>query len=101
MRHPSPTELALLAGNDLNFWARWRMERHVSACSDCANEVRALRAARDQVRRVAGELPENLNWNQLAQEMTANIRVGLEAGEAIARFDKPALTGRRHLGWNA
>jgi hypothetical protein len=47
-------------------------------------------------------LPENLNWNQLAEEMTANVRVGLAAGEAIARFDKPSLASRRrHLGWNA
>jgi hypothetical protein len=51
---------------------------------------------------VTAELPENLNWNQLAGEMTANIRVGLAAGEAIARFDRPSLTGRpRHMGWNA
>ena len=47
-------------------------------------------------------LPENLNWGQLSEEMTANIRLGLAAGEAIARFDKPALGGgSRHLGWNA
>jgi len=51
---------------------------------------------------VAAELPENLNWNQLADEMAANVRVGLAAGEAIARFDKPEFAGRsRHLGWNA
>lgn len=101
MRHPNPAQLALFAGGDLHLWDRWRFERHVGGCSDCAREVQALRTARDQVRGVAAELPENLNWNQLAQEMTANIRVGLEAGEAIARFDRPALTGRRRLGWNA
>jgi hypothetical protein len=50
---------------------------------------------------VTAELPENLNWNQLAEEMSANVRVGLAAGEAIARFDKPALSGRPRLGWNA
>jgi anti-sigma factor RsiW len=101
MRHPNPSQLALLAGGDLKFWDRWRFDRHVAACPACSKEIQALRIARDQVRGVAAELPENLNWNQLAQEMTANIRVGLEAGEAIARFDKPALTGRRRLGWNA
>jgi hypothetical protein len=46
------------------------------------------------------ELPNGLNWNRLAQEMTGNIRVGLAAGEAIALFDKPAPAGHR-LGWNA
>jgi hypothetical protein len=63
--------------------------------------VQALRAAREQVREVTAELPENLNWNQLAEEMTANVRVGLAAGEAIARFDRPSLAGRPRLGWNA
>jgi hypothetical protein len=102
MSHPNQVQLALLAGGDLAFWDRWRVNRHVSNCSACANEAQALRAARGQVREVTAALPENLNWSPLAEEMTANIRVGLAAGEAIARFDRPALRGRsRHLGWNA
>jgi hypothetical protein len=101
-KHPNQIQLALLAGGDLGLLDRWRAGRHVSGCESCANEVQSLRAAREQVREVTAELPENLNWNQLAEEMTANVRVGLAAGEAIARFDKPSLTGRpRHLGWNA
>jgi hypothetical protein len=102
MKHPNQVQLALAAGGDLGFWDRWRVGRHVSGCSVCANEVEALRAGKQQVREVTAVLPDNLNWNQLAQEMTANIRVGLAAGEAIAKFDKPALIARsRHLGWNA
>jgi hypothetical protein len=102
MSHPNQVQLAQLAGGDLAFWDRWRVNRHVSTCSACANELQALRVARDQVREVTAALPENLNWSPLAEEMTANIRVGLAAGEAIARFDRPALRGRsRHLGWNA
>jgi hypothetical protein len=46
------------------------------------------------------ELPNALNWNRLADEMTGNIRVGLAAGEAIALFDKPLRTKHR-LGWHA
>jgi hypothetical protein len=102
MSHPNQVQLALLAGGDLAFWDRWRVGRHVSGCSACANEVQALQVAKDEVREVAAALPESLNWNHLAEEMSANIRVGLAAGEAIARFDRPALRGRsRHLGWNA
>jgi hypothetical protein len=102
MKHPNQVQLALLAGGDLGPVDRWRIGRHVSSCARCANEVQGLLAAREQVREVTAELPENLNWNQLAGEMSANIRVGLAAGEAIARFDKPSLTGRpRHLGWSA
>jgi hypothetical protein len=102
MEHPNQVQLALMAGNDLGPWDRWRVRRHVSGCASCSSEVQALRAASEQVREVTAELPENLNWNQLAEEMAANVRVGLAAGEAIARFDKPSLTGRPHrLGWNA
>src|SRR5579872_6820241 len=102
MKHPNEVQLALMAGNDLSPWDRWRVRRHVSVCASCAREVQALRTASEQVRAVTAELPENLNWNQLAGEMAANVRVGLAAGEAIARFDRPSLTGRpRRLGWNA
>jgi hypothetical protein len=52
-------------------------------------------------------LPNVLNWNRLAEdrivdEMTGNIRVGLAAGEAIARFDRPlhAASGLRRLRVN-
>lgn len=102
MKHPNPVQLALMAGNDLGPWDRWRVRRHVSRCASCSSEVQALRTVSEQVREVTAELPENLNWSQLAQEMTANVHVGLAAGEAIARFDKPSLSGRpRRLGWNA
>ena len=32
----------------------------------------------------AAEMPEGLDWDRLAAEMTANIRVGLAAGECVA-----------------
>jgi hypothetical protein len=102
MKHPSEIQLALFAGGDLGAWERWRMRRHVSRCSECEGEVQALKASSAQIREVAGELPKDLNWDRLSEEMTGNIRVGLAAGEAIARFDKPALgRGPRRLGWNA
>jgi hypothetical protein len=101
MKHPNQVQLALWSGGDLGPWDRWRTGRHVAGCASCASEVQALRTAREHVREVTAQLPENLNWNHLAEEMTANVRVGLAAGEAIARFDKPALSGRPRLGWNA
>lgn len=102
MNHPSEIQLALFAGSDLGFWDRWRIQRHVSACSSCEESVQALRAASGQVRELATELPKDLNWNRLSEEMTGNIRVGLAAGEAIARFDKPSSSsGPAGLRWNA
>jgi hypothetical protein len=52
------------------------------------------------LREITAEMPKDLNWDRLSQEMTGNIRVGLAAGEAIARFDRPSSRPAR-LGWNA
>lgn len=102
MTHPSEVQLALFAGGDLGRWDRWRVTRHVGQCSRCASEVQAVRLASAQVRDAAADLPKDLNWSRLAEEMTGNIRVGLAAGEAIARFDRPVAGVRSvRLGWNA
>jgi hypothetical protein len=103
MTHPAEAQIALFAGGDLGRWERWRISRHVARCTECRREVQALRSASQELRELAAETPElpnGLNWNRLAGEMTGNIRVGLAAGEAIALFDKPARSKRR-LGWNA
>jgi hypothetical protein len=42
------------------------------------------------------QLPD-LPWNRLAAEMKANIRLGLAAGECVARASEP----RRMAGWRA
>jgi hypothetical protein len=103
MRHPPDVQIALFAGGDLGRWERWSVARHVARCARCKREVQALRDAGTELRQLAAQMPElpnGLNWNRLAQEMTGNIRVGLAAGEAIALFDKPAPAKPR-LGWNA
>jgi hypothetical protein len=101
MKHPGEHQLALFAGGDIaGYWERWRISRHVSKCGDCQSEVRVLSEASQQLRCIAPDIPADLNWNRLAEEMTGNIRVGLAAGEAIARFDRPAPR-RPRLGWNA
>jgi len=102
MKHPNEFQLALFAGGDLGLWDRWQVRRHVSRCSHCDKEVTALRTASKQVREALPDLPKDINWNRLAEEMTGNIRVGLAAGEAIARFDRPVVRVRpARLGLNA
>ena len=103
MSHPAPEQIALFSGGDLGRWERRRVARHVAHCPECRHQVQTLLEASAQLRELAAQMPDltdSLNWSRLAQEMTGNIRVGLAAGEAIARFDKPKRL-RPRLGWNA
>ena len=81
MRHPSQATLALHAGGDLPFFAEWRTERHVLRCERCREEI----AGFDRLREMLPELSEvpEIEWNRLAAEMKANIRLGLAAGECV------------------
>lgn len=86
-RHPSETSLALLAGGELGGWSRWRVQRHVAGCGECQREVSEFSALRQEVA-WAGQEPE-VDWNRLASEMKANIRLGLEAGECVGGAARP------------
>jgi len=90
--HVSETDLALYAGGDLPFW-QWPFVRlHVNRCSSCHARVAAYRHDRQQVQAFSDELPEGVEWDRLAPEMMANIRVGLAAGECVARPERrPSL----------
>jgi hypothetical protein len=87
MKHPSQATLALQAGGDLRFFARWRTERHLRRCTRCREEVEAFETA-CRVAPDLAEIPE-LPWNRLAAEMKANIRLGLAAGECVRAGERP------------
>jgi hypothetical protein len=100
MKHPDQATLALQAGADLGFFARWKVERHLAVCDRCRDEVDAFAALREISPELA-EIPE-IQWNRLAAEMKANIRLGLAAGECVragepALRDTPIFTGMRAL----
>jgi hypothetical protein len=80
IRHPDENELALLAGGEAGRMRRFFLDRHVRNCEDCQDRIVEFQEMRAELGTV--EFPE-LNWNQLAEEMHANIRVGLEAGECV------------------
>lgn len=82
MHHPTESDLALYAGNDLPRWARLRVDWHLRTCGKCQQEVTEFSSLRAETIRTAPE-PE-VNWDRLAAEMKANIRLGLQAGECIA-----------------
>jgi hypothetical protein len=86
-RHVMETDLALYAAGDLPFWRGAVVKFHVRGCAECRALVEALRVDRQELRRSANEMPagisKDFDWDQLAAEMTANIRVGLAAGECV------------------
>jgi len=80
MRHPQETDLALYAGNDIGFVLRKRLQWHLRGCEHCRETVEQYQALRLEL----AEPPElDLDWNRLAAEMHANIRLGLEAGACV------------------
>jgi hypothetical protein len=81
MKHPSQEILALHAGGDLGWMARWKTARHVSGCERCAADVEAFSELRGTLPDLK-EIPE-VPWNRIAAEMRANIRLGLAAGECV------------------
>jgi hypothetical protein len=89
--HPAEFALALHASGDLPLWQSIRVRLHTSRCEACRNIVAAYRADKIWVKG-SDQIPEGVNWDRLSAEMTANIRVGLAAGECVApRSRKPFL----------
>jgi hypothetical protein len=83
-RHVAETDLALYAAGDLRLWQRAAVHLHVRQCESCRELVEEFRADGRALRDAAAGLPEGLEWARLSAEMTANIRVGLAAGECVA-----------------
>lgn len=96
MKHPSQANLALQAGDDLGFFARWRVERHLRQCDRCREALESYQVTR-QILPDLAEIPE-IPWNRLAAEMKANIRLGLEAGECVRLGDPPLRETRWFTG---
>jgi len=98
VNHPDKSTLALLAGGDLGFWSAAPLRLHLRGCERCQAELKAYDQTRQLLSEAAKELPQGLEWNQLAEEMTGNIRVGLAAGECVGGY--PARSRFLSLRWN-
>jgi anti-sigma factor RsiW len=95
MTHIPASQLALYSRGDLGFWCRHRVERHLAHCENCARVTGDFTRLQQALAASARELPPALNgraWDRLASEMTANIRLGLSAGECVSV--RPVLTRR-------
>jgi hypothetical protein len=96
MTHPLQSDLALYSTGDLPPWRRPLLHMHLAGCDACRSWVAAFDSDRESIRRLAMEIPQGVNWDRLAAEMSANVRLGLEAGECVAsRVRKPTMA----TGW--
>lgn len=93
MRHPGEEILALYAASDLPLWRQLVTGWHVRRCEQCRVEVREFRRRRKELANDAGAWMPAVDWERLAAEMQANIRVGLAAGQCI-RGREPAHRSR-------
>lgn len=92
--HPFESELALHASGDLSGWEWFKTAMHLRNCADCRARLEAFRLDRKRLVDSTDDLPPGVKWDRLAAEMTANIRVGLAAGECVSspseRLSRPA-----------
>lgn len=94
--HASEYDLALFVGGELGFFSRRRVASHLKHCPECQQVHAKFVAAQRELREGAGNLPAHVDWNRLSAEMTANIHLGLAAGEIVAVQPAPKqLTGWR------
>ncbi|MCC6537613.1 MAG: hypothetical protein IT162_08700 [Bryobacterales bacterium] len=105
MRHPEAHELALYISRDLTLWRNFVVGRHMTFCPACRREAAALREASMAFAAEANAMPADAEWDRLALEMRANIRLGLEAGECIggeaaAGAEEPMTPASWYAGWN-
>jgi hypothetical protein len=99
MKHPNREILALHAGGDLGWMARWKTARHLAGCARCTAEVAAFGELREALPEL-NQTPE-VPWNRIAAEMRANIRLGLAAGECVRSSDRPLRDGPLFTGARA
>lgn len=95
MSHPSETDLALYAGRDLNRFQDLVVRLHLRRCPGCTKRAASYSEVCGVLREQGEQVPALLHWERIASEMTANIRVGLQAGECVG----PAPVTRDHFAW--
>lgn len=100
MKHPSIEKLALYGGGELPWWTRLTMRRHLSTCAQCQEEVALFSDTAEAVREETNEMPAGVQWDRLAAEMRANVRVGIAASDAISSYGSPIDRGSVHgMSW--
>jgi hypothetical protein len=88
-QHPDVLELALLAGDDIGWWERRKLRRHVHECARCASTLAELEESRADLSKLSGEgLPDGLDWSRMEREMRGNIHLALDCNEAVRKVPR-------------
>jgi hypothetical protein len=90
MTHPKEQDLALFATGDTGFVQKFQLTRHVRDCTDCSQAVEEYRTLTSALSEPDLDIA---NWDSLAAEMKANIRLGLEAGACVQPRSFARATG--------
>jgi hypothetical protein len=99
MRHIADTELALYASGDLSAWRQAVAALHLGRCQGCRALAEAFRADRRKLREAADVMPDGVDWDSLSAEMTANIHLGLEAGQCVTPRGRRIPIFKPNVGW--
>lgn len=83
MKHPGEIRLTLYAGGELGWWEQFALTRHLHRCPACRRRVEMYRNDRKVISEALTGSDEFADWERLAAEMTANIHLGLAAGECV------------------
>jgi len=78
-------------------FARWQTERHLAKCDRCRADLAAFEDLRAELPELS-EIP-GVQWNSMAAELKANIRLGLEAGECVRSGAAQAVRPLREARW--
>jgi anti-sigma factor RsiW len=82
--HLADSTLALYAGKELSVVSRFRIAIHLRRCDRCRRHADEMRRTARWMHAQRNELPADVQWGDLAAEMTANIRLGLAAGRCVS-----------------
>jgi hypothetical protein len=80
-KHLTERTLALACRGELTLLERVAVRLHLLFCDQCRHRIDVYRADVAARREWEPELPAYLNWNHLAAEMKANIRLGHEVDQ--------------------
>lgn len=97
MMHLSENQLASHRASDLGWLERMQVAAHLRGCPHCRRRREEYEVAHHALLAMADEMPAGLNWDRLSREMTANINLGVTAGQIVAQVEKQPnhLTGWR------